>query len=194
MDNIEFKKDMKDYELHYWVVKGKDIDRSTVMSNMFNIDPLQIEVAADVGCGPLGGIFNSWYFHTMYAIDPMFKEYHEADILNIPNDVKLIFSDASGFTLPIKADVIFSFNALDHSGDLKKSFANIMSNLADEGKFCFHIHLRTKDQLNIGHRMAISEGDIDKILDPYTILDKKILEECPLDKKMYRSYIAMVTK
>ena len=118
MDNIEFKQELKDYELNYWVVnKGKNIDRYKVMIGMFDIDPTQIQIAADVGCGPLGGIFNQWssfYVPYMYAIDPLFKEYKDSGVFNLPDDVAAIWSTAEEFILPHKANVIFSFNSLDH--------------------------------------------------------------------------------
>lgn len=194
MNNIKFTQELKDYELKYWNAhKHEKNTRAPIMKSLFIDENVEGTVAADIGCGPRCGVFNELNFSVMYAVDPLWPEYKRDKIIREVPGVTLLTNTAESFTLSEKADVIFSFNALDHSGSLEKSFHNIMSNLSEDGKFYFHIHLRTKPQLNFGHRMLITEKDIDNILKPYTILSKKVLDTCPLDKKKYRSYISIVT-
>ncbi len=195
MSTVEFTDGLKNYELEYWDAhRNEENDRPLVMSSLFEDCIIDGQVAADIGCGPYCGIFNELKFTTMYAVDPLWTEYGNKGLIKKPNGVILIDDCAETFALPEKADVIFSFNALDHSGDLSNSFHNIMDNLQGSGTFYFHVHLRTKKQLNGGHRMVVLEEDIDNILKPYTTIDKKVLSECPLDKKNYVSYIAVVKK
>lgn len=195
MYNVEFTDELKSYELNYWIAhKNEKNIRSSIMKKLFNGEIIQADIAVDVGSGPYCGIFNELLFKKMYAVDPLWFKYKTLGIAKMINNVKCIESTAEEFNLSEKADVIFSFNALDHSGLLLNSFHNIMSNLNVSGRFYFHIHLRTKDQLNTGHRMVVTEKIIDNILNPYNILDKKIVDMCPLDNKNYRSYIAIVGK
>lgn len=193
MNSIEFTDDLKNYELTYWNAhKNEENIRSSIMKKLFGDEIIEARVAVDIGCGPHCGIFNELYLPVMYAVDPLWQEYVDNGLDRMVDGVKCIISSAEEFKLEQKADIIFSFNALDHSGSLEDSFNNIMNNLKEEGKFYFHIHLRTKEQLNMGHRMIVLENDIDTILKPYNIINKKILDKCPLDNKNYRSYIAII--
>ena len=193
MYNIEFTDKLKNYEINYWLAhKNEKNVRSSVMKKLFKDEIILADVAVDVGSGPNCGIFNEVLFKKMYAVDPLWYKYKTLGIAKTVSGVNCIESTAEDFKLPEKADVIFSFNALDHSGSLEKGFHNIMDNLNVSGRFYFHIHLRTKSQLNTGHRMALTEDDIDNILKPYNILNKKIVNKCPLDNKNYHSYIAIV--
>lgn len=194
MKEIEFTNDLKEYELTHWNAHRNDPEqRSNTMEILFGkVDFSQYNFAVDVGCGPRCGIFQAVKFSKMVAVDPLWDRYNDNKLNKIPDGVETICADAQSFSLEDKADVIFSFNSLDHSGDLSKSYINIMSNLSDDGVFYFHIHMRTKEQLNAGHKMLITEKEIDDILSPYKVVSKKIEAACPLDKKKYRSYIASV--
>lgn len=194
MKIIKYTDDLKNYELAHWIAHKDEKDkRPEIMKKLFPEVDLQCEVAADVGCGPHCGIFNELTFEKMYAVDPLWDRYKKKDLALIPKNVETICEDAEGFLLPEgKADVIFSFNSLDHSGNLEKSFKNIMNNLKEAGDFYFHVHMRRQDQLNAGHKMVITEDDIDGILSKYKTVSKRIEDICPLDNKKYRSYIAHV--
>lgn len=181
------------HEIKYWKLHKDDpYDRANIMIKMF--DPIPYGIVADVGCGPRCGIFHSLSADTMYAVDPLWTEYIGAGLDVVPGGVELICSDAQNFKLPKLADFIVSINALDHSGDLQSSFDNIMLNLKPDGIFHFHVHMRTKKQLNKAHRMLITEEQVDSILNKYKILSKVIDSECRLDNKPYKSYIATVTR
>lgn len=195
MIDITFTDELQSYELQYWNAhKNIESNRSTIMSSLFTDTTIDGNVAADIGCGPHCGIFNELVFPTMYAVDPLWSKYNKSDLDRVVIGAECIESSAGDFVLPEKADVIFSFNALDHSGCLKDSFNNIMANLNDNGRFYFHMHLRTKGQLNAGHRMIITEDDIDSILSQYMVISKRVVDKCPLDNKYYRSYISIVSK
>jgi SAM-dependent methyltransferase len=193
MPTIEFTNKLKDYELKYWMAhREEEYTRSLDMVNIFNNYLISGGVVADVGCGPYGGIFRELKFPIMFAIDPLWNEYDKYNLSNVDSKVVRIVNNAENFKLSKRADMIFSFNALDHSGNLERSFHNIMRNLKSSGKFYFHIHLRTIKQINAGHVRPILESEIDKILKPFAVELKRITETCPLDKKPYRSYIGIV--
>ena len=180
------------YELHYWRVhKGEKYKRVDAMMGMFsNLE--KHKIVADVGCGPLCGIFHKLRFEKMFAVDPLWAEYEKNDLVVQPKGVVRIKADAQSFKLDEKSDLIVSFNAMDHSGNLKASIDNIMNNLSPDGRFCFHVHMRTKKQLNEGHQMLITEKLIDEILDKYIVVNKEVCKD-PLDPgRKYMSYIAEV--
>jgi len=181
-----------DYELHYWRVhKGEEYKRVEVMINMFS-DLKGHKTVADVGCGPLCGIFHKLKFEKMFAIDPLWADYEKNDLVVVPKNVIRIKANAQTFKLEESPDLIVSFNAMDHSGNLKASINNIMDNLSTDGRFCFHVHMRTKAQLNEGHQMLITEKMIDKILSKYIVVNRQVCKD-PLDpSRKYMSYIAEV--
>ena len=73
-----------------------------------------------------------------------------------------------------------------------------MNNLSEEGRFCFHLHMRTKEQLNEGHQMLITERIVDDILKSYKVISKTIgpdpfaKNDSYLEAKKYLSYVAEV--
>jgi len=162
------------------------------MMNLFDLP--STEVSADIGSGPRCGIFQSYTSDIMYAVDPLWRSYKKENLHNVPSGVETVLGDAEIFSLPRSANLIVSINALDHSGSLAKSVDNIMSNVLPGGLFCLHIHMRTKKQLNKGHKMLITEPEIDDIFSQWEIVDKTIYEKCPIEDKPYKSYVAVVRK
>lgn len=184
----------KDYELKYWRVhKDEPYDRAKKMIDLFNF-PKNCQSAADIGSGPRGGIFHLYKASVMYAVDPLWKSYKKNNLAVIPQNVVTVSSEAENFALPEPVELAVSINALDHSGSLAKSVQNVMNNVKSGGLFFFHIHMRTKDQLNKGHRMLITESQIDDIFSPYSVLAKTIYDHCPIEFKPYHSYVAEVKK
>ena len=163
---------------------------------------------ADIGCGAYGGIFNEITFYRMYGIDPLWDKYRENGILPENNNIAKIQASSMDFTkhafYPDKfttdsilfkidktevrfileslkvLDCIFSINALDHSGDIRVSIENIYNALSEGGLFAFHVQLRTVEQFDAGHRIALSEDDIlnTKVSDMKELFYKKY-ERCP---------------
>ena len=165
---------------------------------------------ADIGCGAYGGIFNEIQFPVMYGIDPLWDKYSENDLLPENDNIKKIQASSMDFTkyayypdkfttdsILIKEDkpenedklfasignyldCIFSINAIDHSGDIRISIENIYDALHKGGLFAFHIQLRTVEQFDAGHRIALSEDDIlnTKVSDMKELFYKKY-ERCP---------------
>jgi len=184
----------KKYELKYWQAHKKEpYDRAQNMLNIFRF-PSNCRIAADIGSGPRGGIFHTYKTPIMYAVDPLWESYKEANLEVIPEGVIPITSEAQHFVLPQKAELAVSVNALDHSGSLAKSIHNILENICCGGLFFLHVHMRTKKQLNKGHQMLITEAEIDDIFRPYSVLRKTIYDHCPIEFKPYQSYVAEVQK
>lgn len=114
-------------------------------------------VAADIGCGPRAGVFFRYGFPKMYAVDPSWTFYQNNRLVRlVTSDINVIEDYAQLFQLPEKADVMFSLNAVNHSGDINKSIHNMMSNLSLNGTLFFHVHLR-EDDYDPGHPMILSE-------------------------------------
>ncbi len=184
----------KNYELKYWRAHKDDVcHRSQKMVDLFKLTD-SFEIMADVGCGPRGGIFYSYEAPVMYAVDPLWGDYKKEGLIKADPAVHIIKGEAETFNLPSLADGIISVNSLDHSGSLEKSIRNIAVNLSPGGKFFFHMHIRTKKQLNKGHQMLIREDEIDEIFSTWKLLDKRIFAECPIENKPYKTYVATVEK
>lgn len=186
----------KGYEINHWTkFKEKPYDyRSGVMRSLF--DYPNAVVVADIGCGPRCGFFfhPELRYERMYAVDPLWAEYKTSN-LDVPIEGVVPISEyAESFLLPEQADFIVSFNALDHSGSLELSILNIMNNIKNGGYFFFHVHMRTKEQLNKGHNMIITESHLDSIFKSYTVISKRIMPICPLDNKPYASYLTQIQK
>ena len=186
-----------EYELKHWRAKRqKNFRRARIMEEMFPY-PLDAKIVADVGCGPLCGVFGGTTFPKMYAVDPLWDEYFREDLHYLYIHVTPICKTAGSFKLPESADLIFSFNALDHRGTLADNIQNIMSNLKKGGTFCLHVHLRTREQLNAGHQMVVAEEELDKIFKPHKVKYKTVGRDPFLSrksKKKYIAYMAMVEK
>lgn len=184
----------EDYEVEYWDVRrSMAYERARLMYMVLKI-PVVVPIACDVGCGPYGGIFHHCIYPVMYAVDPLWSRYEEEGLVRAAEDIQKIQADAETFRLPVMANLIVSVNALDHSGDIRASFENIFNNLQSNGIFIFHVHMRTKKQLNQGHQMLITEKDIDKLVKKHNVVWKRVVPVCPFDKKGYRSYMCRVDK
>lgn len=186
----------KKYELAYWERTKQSnigIERANRSLEVLKINFTQTDIVADIGCGPYAGIFIAKQCNTMYAVDPLWSIYDKQQICSkLPKGIIKIINDAENFTLPQKADSIISVNALDHSGNLSQSITNIFSNLKSNGLFYLHIHLRKTEQLNAGHKLALNEETLDKLLCEYITLVKQIYPRCPIENKPYKTYVAII--
>lgn len=196
MHNIKIA---RGHEVKYWSVhKDERYDRPKKILELFGMEVFNKNnnnIVADVGCGPLCGIFHVYSSKYMYAIDPLWKDYKKNNLDHIPNNVITIDAYADTFKLPQLADLIISVNSLDHSRNIKNSILNIMSNLKKDGIFHLHVHMRTKKQLNKAHKMLIREKELDNIFSAYDILTKKIYSYCPIALSApYKSYVVSVRK
>lgn len=183
--------------VHVWrsVLEVGYIRRMNRALDLFDI-PKGCNVVADVGCGPWAGIFYIRKWEHMYAVDPSWQMYEEKKVVRLTckKSLKLIEDYAQFFQLPQKADLIFSINALNHGGDLKKSIDNIMSNLKIGGLFFMHLHLRTGESVDGGHPMMVSEEGILQIISQYKIVNSKIFDFDPVRKKGHKSIVATLQR
>lgn len=166
------------------------------MCNNLHPIPSDAKVAADIGCGPWGGFFYATKFPTMYGVDPVWKSYYHYNLVNVPEDVKVVDGYAQDFVLPELCDVMFSINAINHGGNIKNSLVNMMNYVKEGGLFYFHIHLRTKHMLDRAHPMPIEQSQLDKVLGRYKIIKREILSHDPTRNrpKGRQTYVAVVTK
>ena len=140
--------------------------------NLFKV-PHEADICADVGCGPFCGIFSARQWKTMYAVDPAWHIYESSDLVMCPSEnIKFIEDYAQTFKLPEKADIIFSINTLNHSGDIKKSIENIMCNLKIGGLFFLHINHRSPREINSKHPILVSKEIVENILRNYNVIEK----------------------
>ena len=184
-------------ELKYWKKKkGRISDRGDRLGSLFDkYISGEFKAVADVGCGPRCGLFQARKFETMIAVDPLFDKYKKKGLAEIPEGVNVICAFADTFKLGQHVDLIVSFNSLDHSGDIAKSIANIMDNLKVGGLFLLHVHMRAHKELDDIHTMILTEGMLDNLFLPYTVIKKDIYESDKLyDKPAPRTYVAVVQK
>lgn len=177
---------------------------------------------ADIGCGAYGGIFNEMTFPVMYGIDPLWDKYKENGLLPENDNIIKIQASSMDFTkhafcpdkltidsiyikdetnvginfllAPPFLDCIFSINAIDHSGNIRISIENIYNALCKGGLFAFHVQLRTVEQFDDGHRIALSEDNIlnTKVSDMKELFYKKF-DLCPFgNQKKSGKHVAAI--
>lgn len=191
--NNEYKK----FELSYWKKHKGDHpgNRTDKMTSLFEMPFFcDQKIIADVGCGPHCGILREYPNKKRgYAVDPLWNEYINKGFSNIPDGIEIVIDLAESFKLPELADVIFSINALDHSGNFIASILNIKQNIKDGGFFLLHIHQRKKNQLNSGHQFVTDEEllSIDK---NFNIISHVIHEKCPIEGKKYKTHLIIGKK
>lgn len=183
------------YELDYWrkATEEKTVQRYVKALELMRVNELlhNSKSVIDLGCGPYGGIFHAKTFPVMVGIDPLWKQYIREFSFPKKWPIKRVVGDSLNFNYNELVDAIFSMNALDHSGNFGMSCTEIASHLDKGGLFLFHMHMRTKEQLNAGHRMVIDEKLI-RISLRSVGLDmewENIVDTCPFDNKNYRTYM-----
>ena len=156
----------KEYELKYWLGAQKERVLNTYKKFFEIIDKRMFKnckVAVDLGCGAYGGVFNELTFQTMYGIDPLYGEYTKnglkpdnKDIVMLQGTSEILKYKSIFEGIPmIRADCVFSINALDHSGNINQSISDVHYCLKKGGLFALHVQLRSEEQLDSGHRMAL---------------------------------------
>lgn len=188
----------KSYELEYWryMTREKAVARYTKAVEVFDLKKLlkRAKSVIDLGSGPYGGIFTVLQFPTMVAIDPLWDNYAELGYVPPEGVVSVSgHSGAFGYDGP-SVDAVFSMNALDHSGDLHATAKEIEKHLKIGGIFVLHIHLRTRNQLNAGHKMALDAPTVIRAFDNLAPVWHKIVPVCPFDNKPYESLLGAWVK
>lgn len=182
----------KPYELDYWSKAPPDkvLARYAKAIDTLRLDEFLTECQSviDLGSGPYGGIFTVRTFPTMVAIDPLWDEYNKR-FSHIPQNVITVCGDSLDFRYDGEVEAVFSMNALDHSGNLAATAEEIQRHISPGGVFVLHLHMRTSEQLNAGHKMLITERDIDEAFGGMQRLWKEVVPICPFDNKAYRSYM-----
>lgn len=197
---IPFTDKMKKFELKYWgdhrrLASSEHQNYYDRLEELFPFDGHR--VVADVGCGPLGGIFFRHFYERMFGVDPLWEQYRERGLDKAPDNVQRITATASDFSLPEEPDLIVSTNALDHSGDIVESIRHIYRQLAPGGSFFLHVHLRTPEQFNQGHRMEVKEEELRRTLRDLDAdhLSCRVSDRDPLrPRKPYRTFIGEIKK
>ena len=182
-----------DYELNYWKTVWEDKQIVTPYHRMVKTLRLKtyrhMHRVVDLGCGPLNGIFSVMDFPVMLGIDPLWKEYQASFGIRNKKVIKII-GDSEKFNWVGEADLIVSVNALDHSGDLVKSAREIRSHLRKDGIFILHMHMRTDEQLNEGHKLIFTEDTIDNAFKGIKRKWKVLYDTCPIHGGHYKTYTA----
>jgi 2-polyprenyl-3-methyl-5-hydroxy-6-metoxy-1,4-benzoquinol methylase len=124
---------------------------------------IQEHYVADFGGGPFGGVLPLVFGSKKFLVDLI-------DVnLNVINSEKIIPIKAS-FTdqinLPLKLDVIFCLEALDHLNDMnefRKSVNNISNSLKNGGLFFFEMPIRNR--ATDGHPISLAQYSRNSIVD-----------------------------
>jgi len=182
------------YELEYWKNTSREKARKRYVCARHLLRPYALRRSAiDLGSGPYGGIFMVMKFPVMVAIDPLWPRYLELGY-EAPEGVEIVAGHSGDFCYDGKVDLIFSMNALDHSGDLAAAGREIAAHLRPEGEFILHVHLRTKKQLNAGHKMLLTEESVRAAFSNMTLQTLHTTDICPFDGKPYRSLVGLWEK
>jgi anaerobic magnesium-protoporphyrin IX monomethyl ester cyclase len=180
-EQILIKNDPEIYKARYEIIKCLFPEKYVDMN---------AHKVADIGSGPLGGIFSVNKWSKMVAVDPLWEDYVQRFEYLIPKNITRIIGVADD--LPTDAfNIIWAINSLDHSGNLDNSMEHLLKCLAPEGVFLLHIHMRTKEQLNKAHKMIVTEKQLRGYCNWTWV---KIHEKCPIEGKPYKTWVGVYVK
>jgi hypothetical protein len=162
-----------EYELHYWRTQAErgwpkeQPQKYLDYLRHFGIDPAGMagKVVTDVGCGPHGGVLQVLPESTVkIAVDALFPEFEQAGLLSLPEGTQRYDCRAEHLEQAVglpKADYVFCTNALDHSPDphadrVEDGIAGLVAATKEGGQICIWVHLRTEEQLDYGHDVAVT--------------------------------------
>jgi SAM-dependent methyltransferase len=156
-----------DYEMKYWRItgmkKGSDIYRKYI--HMFNPRLTRGSKVIDIGCGPFGGICSKIEsVKEKVGLDTLKNEF--GTLYKPISDIKMVQGNSESIPYPDNYfDAVFCTNVLDHTINPEKSLKEMHRILKPGGKLYLHVHIREKEQLNIGHPYLIGRNLLLKWLD-----------------------------
>ena len=142
--------------------RGALEDSNTIAMDFFAQDFTRFSIM-DVGSGP-EGILHVLKAEFKLAIDPLMLIYLAQGYKIGANNVMWLNAEAETFIpcinplVPIVYDYSCCLNALDHMRDPAKAIENIAKFTQDE--FLLITDLRTENQLDVYHRLAVNEKEV----------------------------------
>jgi len=149
----------------------------------------------EVGCGPLCGCLPYMRAKRRTGIDPLWKAYKKEKLAKQAKGVKVVsakIEEIDCTRLKRKMfDTIISANSLDHGDDAFVAVQKIAAHLRTGGNFYLYVHLRMKNQLNLGHDDFITLPALQNTANASGLRERWISTwpADPTDKSPYRTLI-----
>ena len=193
MSTIEEK---RKFEMEWWNTSGsKTEDVYKKQFDFFCDDHLRnSDSVLEIGSGPFYGLVKLLDASYREVVDPLFNEYVKLPYFKKDENIKINSCQIENFDTRRKFDSIIAINVLDHE-DLNWSILNKLVGLLDFcGRMYISVHLRNKNQLNVGHDHAIDVGEFPKKLEELnlTVINFNIHDRDPFEKSKYKTLTATV--
>lgn len=156
--------DWTEYELGYWRLKGMQVGGDKNLQYLQCLhSPKEFpgEVVVDIGCGPFGGVLPYVKAQKRIAVEPLYEKYREENLWKAEAGIEVRACFAEEMDLASDSvNVVFACNSLDHGESILDALREVARILIPGGRFFLHVHCRTKQQLNKGHRQAFGPADL----------------------------------
>lgn len=140
-----------EYELKFW-----ETQRSYDLTQRYLKQIALFEINRDmgdtleIGTGPRGGILPYITARRKVALEPLYSQFKDRGLLE-NHAIEYVEQTIENNTLTDTFDTIISANSLDHGESDFTSISCIAKLLKPTGSFYLQVHLRTPEQLNVGH-------------------------------------------
>lgn len=175
---MKYKDDVKNrYEMSYW----RKVHNEEVPSPLSEYKGLAdwFEVRGnsllEIGAGAFGGLLPMLEAERKVAVDPLYDKLSEEGLLTgILHNIELVPLEFEEYETEEKFEAIISVNSLDHRESDFTALRKIRKMLVPGGRFYLYVHLRTKDQLNVGHDHQMKLADLEKEMEGFVEEKRKV--------------------
>ncbi len=161
----------RQFELDYWRLAGlaRGCTPNQEYLRLFGsyVPNCAGKTVLEIGPGPLDGVLHDARFaasKSLTALDPLYHVYGEQGWLPEPGPIERVVGVATDLPCDAKYDLVIAFNSLDHhplrGGDCVANIRAACRAVGNGGRLLLYMHLRSADQLDIGHDHALTEYDV----------------------------------
>ena len=134
----------------------------------FDEHDFEDEVLVDIGSGPEGILHVIEGVNWKLAFDPLMQEFREMGYMVDDHSVwSMITRDDRIGVTTANSDVAFCLNVLDHTQEPAKVLSEIWRILKPGGYFLFMVDMRTTEQLDCYHKLALTQEQLLEWLEGY---------------------------
>jgi SAM-dependent methyltransferase len=182
-------------ELAYWrnASRAESDARQRKILELWGFDGA--DSVLELGPGPWGGCLPFIDVGLKIAVEPLYLSYKAIGLLDYANGPTQVWPSIRDIGVAHVDDVI-SMNALDHGDGDFSVIERIAALLTAGGRFYLHVHLRTPDQLNVGHDHPLYLEDLDAAIAAAGLreIKKDVYEVDPVEGCAYRTVIGVWEK
>ena len=189
-----------DFELEYWLTADRagHERRYRAILDMWGLT--EADSILEIGTGPFSGVLPYVKARRKVGVDPLYRTYQEFGLFRADKGIEYAgveFEGGATFTRELgPLHAIVTMNALDHGGSDFHAVERVGSMLEKGGRFYLHVHLRTSEQLNVGHDHCLTLEALHEALalaNLRTVWEQD-LDRDPIEFCEYRTVIGVYEK